>query len=143
VASPGKAVSDGRLPSRPAGASRAHPAPATHALGRRLVAAGLTLALFVFVLTLYFVSLHQTVDTPPYSPSELNARDSLYFGIHAFFLFIAAATGFSLGKWVNGLGVAFAVLLVVSTATAMAGTQVATYELACRGHNDLVRHWEC
>jgi len=25
----------------------------------------------------------------------------------------------------------------------MLGAQMASYELACEGHNDLVRHWQC
>jgi len=143
VAAHGKAVSDGRLsaraesdPSAPAGQSR-------RTVERPLIATGLTLALFLFLFGLYLLSLHETVASPGETASDLNARDRLYFGIHGFFLVIAATTGFSLGKWINGLGVAFAVLLLASTAAAMVGTQVATYELACSGHNDLVRHWQC
>jgi hypothetical protein len=25
----------------------------------------------------------------------------------------------------------------------MVGAQLTTYELACRGHNDILRHWQC
>jgi hypothetical protein len=143
VASDGKAVSDGRLSARGESNPRAPAGHTRRLIGRPLIAAALTLALLVFVLGLYVVCLYETVGGPAETASDLNARDSLYFGIHGFFLLIAATTGFSLGKWINGLGVAFAVLLLVSTATAMVGTQVASYELACSGHNDLVRHWEC
>ena len=143
MASPGKAVSDGRLSAYREGETRATASPATRAIQRPLIASGATVGLFVFVLALYFVCLHETVRGPTENASDLNARDGLYFAIHGFFLLIALATGFSLGKWINGLGVAFAVLLLAATATAMVGAQVGSYQLACHGHNDLVRHWQC
>jgi hypothetical protein len=55
----------------------------------------------------------------------------------------AAVLGFVAGKWFNGLGIAFATLFVLVLGICMVTVQMASYELACHGHNDLVRHWQC
>jgi hypothetical protein len=103
----------------------------------------MTIALFVFVASLYLVSLRVSIGPLPQTPADLEARDNLYFAIHGFFLVVAVAGGFSLGKWINGLGFAFAVLLLALTSAFMVTVQIGSYELACRGHNELVRHWQC
>lgn len=108
-----------------------------------MAATAMACALFLFVAGLYLVALHVSIGPLPETPGDMEARDNLYFAIHGFFLFVAAAGGFSLGKWINGLGLAFAVLLLALTSTLMVAVQVGSYELACRGHNDLVRHWQC
>jgi len=92
----------------------------------------------------YLALMRATIDL-----SRLDARhtasdrDGSYFILHVGLMLVAALTGFGLGKWLNGLGVAYAVLFVVVLALAMVLAQVGSYELACAGHNDLIRHWTC
>lgn len=70
-------------------------------------------------------------------------RDRVYFALHTGLVVVASAVGFGVGKWLNGLGVAYAVLFVAVLMLAMLGLQLGSFELACHGHNDLVRHWTC
>lgn len=70
-------------------------------------------------------------------------RDEVYFALHMGLIVAAAVLGFLLGKWLNGLGFAYAVLFTSVLAVGMVGVQVGSYELACEGHNDLIRHWTC
>ena len=69
--------------------------------------------------------------------------DNVYAALHIGLLAVAAVIGFVLGKWLNGLGLAYATLFVLVLSVIMVGAQLTTYELACRGHNDLIRHWQC
>lgn len=77
------------------------------------------------------------------SDNDANQRDAAYAYLHVVFLAGAAVIGFLAGKWLNGLGVAFATLFVIVLVIGMLAIQLSSYELACRGHNDLVRHWQC
>lgn len=78
------------------------------------------------------------------SDADAARRDLVYLAIHLGVLGGAAMVGFVAGKWVNGLGLAFAVLFVVVLATVMVGLQVVTFEVACSGGpNGLIRHWHC
>lgn len=70
-------------------------------------------------------------------------RDLHYLVLHSGVLAFSAVAGFLVGKWLNGLGFAFAVLFVVVMAFAMLLLQVATFAAACEGYNDLIRHWIC
>ncbi|MBA4179104.1 MAG: hypothetical protein C0506_00805 [Anaerolinea sp.] len=79
----------------------------------------------------------------PTSPLEADHRDTIYFSIHGGVLLFALVAGFILGKWLNGLGVAFGLLFFVVIATAMAVAQIAAYQAACMGQNDIIRHWTC
>ncbi len=104
-----------------------------------VVAAGL----FV-LLAGYALLMHVTVDISRHTgKSEADARDLIYLYIHVGALVAAAALGFAAGKWLSGLGVAFALLFVLVLACAMAFAQAGSYELACRGQNDILRHWTC
>jgi hypothetical protein len=71
-------------------------------------------------------------------------RDLVYLSVHAGVLAGAGVGGFLLGKWLNGLGVAYALLVLSATVVVMVGTQIGSQTLACEGgYNDLVRHWSC
>jgi hypothetical protein len=74
----------------------------------------------------------------------IDHRDLVYFLVHVGGLLIAAIGGFALGKWLSGLGVAFALLFVIVVSVGMLGAQMGSYTLACDAHhNDILRHWEC
>jgi hypothetical protein len=104
-----------------------------------VVAAGL------FVLFgAYLAAAHAAVTVPGIDGKvDANQRDLGYFIIHVGALALALLLGFGVGKWLSGLGVAFSLLFVVVMSVAMVSTQVASFQLACDGHNDLVRHWTC
>jgi hypothetical protein len=71
-------------------------------------------------------------------------RDGVYLAIHGGLLLAAAIGGFGLGKWLSGLGLAYAVLFLLVLSLVMVGAQLGSYELACAGgHNDLIRRWTC
>jgi hypothetical protein len=71
-------------------------------------------------------------------------RDMLQLAIHGGIAAGATLAGFLIGKWLNGLGLAYAVLVggtvVVLMVAALAGSQT----LACEAdRNDVIRHWTC
>jgi hypothetical protein len=71
-------------------------------------------------------------------------RDNLFLIIHGAFLVGAPIAGFVAARWLNGLGVAFAVLFFSLMVVAELGTIAASQALACNGgRNDLIRHWNC
>lgn len=73
-----------------------------------------------------------------------NRRDNFFLLIHGGLLAAAAVAGFGAGKWLNGLGVAFAVLFLSVMAAVQLGTIAGSQALACQAdRNDLVRHWTC
>ncbi len=75
--------------------------------------------------------------------SDANRRDAVYLAIHGTLLLVAATGGFALGRWLSGLGLAYAMLFVAVLLVVMIAAQAGSYELACNGHNDLIRHWTC
>jgi hypothetical protein len=77
------------------------------------------------------------------TPSQANHRDLVYVYLHVAILAVSAALGFAAGKWLSGLGFAFATLFVICVVVFVVSVQLSSYELACHGHNDLVRHWQC
>jgi hypothetical protein len=92
----------------------------------------------------YWLALRLTIDVTRVGPGHTdNYRDTVYLAIHAGLLAGAAIVGFVAGKWLNGLGLGYALLLMLVLSVAMVGTQVGAHTLACHGHNDLVRHWTC
>jgi hypothetical protein len=100
--------------------------------------------LFLFVGA-YIAAMRLTLDySKPDTGHSPDYRDTVYFWVHIGFFVAAAVGGFALGKWLNGLGVAYALLFVVVIAFAMAGLAIGSFSLACDGgHNDLIRHWTC
>lgn len=78
------------------------------------------------------------------SETDLERRDEVYLIVHGGTILVAAIAGFLVGKWLNGLGLAYAVLFTIVTAIAMMAVLLGSYELACEGgQNGVVRHWEC
>ena len=106
-----------------------------------------TLVALVCVVALaaaYVVLMRLTLDASRLSETRTaGERDTIYLLIHGGLLVLAAIGGFLLGKWLNGLGLAYAVLFVAVLAVFMVAAQAASHELACEGHNDLIRHWTC
>ncbi len=124
--------------------------PATEMRQRtRILRPGMTQAAFALVALMalaaaYIGVMHATLPVSRIeTPRGADRRDLWYFGIHVGGLVVAAVLGFGLGKWLNGLGLAFALLFVVVLGTLMVGVQLGSYELACHGTNDIVRHWTC
>ncbi len=98
----------------------------------------------VLLLATYAMVMHVLVDLSTVdSDTEANHRDLIYAYVHAGFFAASLVVGFVAGKWFSGLGFAFATLFLVVTILGVTLTQMTSYELACRGHNDLVRHWQC
>jgi MFS family permease len=77
------------------------------------------------------------------SDTDIERRDEAYALVHLGVLAIAAVSGFLLGRWFNGLGLAYALLFVIVVAISMLALLLGSYELACAGHNDILRHWQC
>jgi len=108
------------------------------------VQAAVAVSALLLLGTLYVGLMRATVRL-----SQLDAehsasnRDGMYFYLHTGVLLLGALSGFGLGKWLNGLGIAYAVLFVVALAVVMVMAHLGSYTLACQGHNDLIRHWTC
>lgn len=109
--------------------------------GVQVGVAVVSLALFAVA---YLALMRATLD---YSRLEAGRtasdRDEIYLVLHTGLLAGALAAGFIVGKWLNGLGLAYAALFCAFLAVFMVFAQIASYELACEGHNDLIRHWVC
>ena len=104
----------------------------------------LTVALLLLLIVAYIGVMHAVLEVSRReSDADASRRDAAYAYLHLVMLVGAAVLGFLAGKWFNGLGLAFAMLFVIVMVVAMLATQMATFELACHGHNDLVRHWQC
>lgn len=96
------------------------------------------------LLGAYFVAMHALVDfSIVENKQEASDRDLVYAYVHVGLFAAAAVVGFVAGKWFSGLGFAFATLFVVVAVLGVTAAQMASYELACHGHNDLIRHWQC
>lgn len=114
-----------------------HPRPA-------LLQAALTLLALVLLLGIYVAVMHGLVDFSKVDgKQEASERDLVYVYIHLGLFVAAGVIGFFAGKWFSGLGFAFAVLFLVVTMLLTTAVQLSSYEMACNGHNDLVRHWQC
>ena len=104
----------------------------------------LTLVLLFLLLAAYTGVMHAVLEVSRVeSDGDADRRDGAYAYLHLVMLLGAAVIGFFAGKWFNGLGLAFATLFVVVMVVGMLAVQMGSYELACHGHNDLVRHWQC
>ena len=109
------------------------------ALQVTLAAAGL-----LVLLAAYVVAMRLAIDISRVGTNhEADYRDAVYLAIHGGGLVAASVVGFALGKFVSGLGVAFSLLFLIVVAVAMVSVQLGSYQLACTGHNDLIRHWTC
>jgi hypothetical protein len=113
--------------------------------GNRGRQAGVTLLLLGLFVVAYLAAMRATIGVSEVAGAgDAAERDQVYLMLHGGLLGLAAIVGFVAGKWLRGLGLAFAVLFVVVLAIAMVGIQVASFELACTaGYNGLIRHWHC
>ena len=104
----------------------------------------ITVLALAVLLAAYAFTMHAIIDVSRIDQdTRAGRRDLVYSYVHVAGLIFSGALGFALGKWFSGLGVAFATLFVIVTAVGMLSLQFGTYELACHGHNDIVRHWTC
>lgn len=109
--------------------------------GTQALASILICALFVGA---YVAAMHALVDVSMVDDEAgRNRRDTVYLAVHLGFLVLVVVVGFVIGKWLSGLGLAYGLLFFIVLVVAMLAVQGGSYELACRGHNDLVRHWQC
>ncbi len=98
----------------------------------------------LFVLGAYLLVMHFTVHSTEVGDSRTaGERDATYAILHLAFLVGTVVVGFLLGKWLNGLGVAYATLFFLVMASSMVFLQLGAQTLACRGHNDIIVHWTC
>lgn len=111
------------------------------AFGVQLVVA---LAWLVVLAASYLALMRATLD---YSRLETGRtasdRDEIYLVMHMGLLATALVLGFIVGKWLNGMGTAYATLFATFLAVFMVVAQLGSYELACAGHNGLIRYWVC
>ncbi len=108
------------------------------------VQAGVTVCLLLLLFAAYFAAMHATVPlSKKVGGPAMDRRDLWYIVIHGSMIAGGAIIGFLAGKWYSGLGIAFAVLFIAALAAGMVGIQLGTFEAACHGHNDIVRHWTC
>lgn len=92
----------------------------------------------------YLVAMRLTIGVSRVeTKADADHRDLVYALLHIGALALALAGGFVLGKWMSGLGFAWALLFVSTLAVVMVVAQLGAHELACHGHNDIIRHWTC
>ncbi|MFN0094315.1 MAG: hypothetical protein ACKVVT_06010 [Dehalococcoidia bacterium] len=99
----------------------------------------LTLAI-ASILAATLAALHMTSEPRVDDPSH---RDLVYFSIQGLALAGALVVGFVLGAILRTSAGLTALAFLVFVLMVLMVAQVGSYELACRGHNDLIRHWEC
>jgi hypothetical protein len=107
------------------------------------------LAFFAMLLLLggYLAVMALFADiSEPDGGTSADRRDLVYLYVHLGALAATAILGFSLGKWLNGLGVAYATLFLVVVAVGMVLAHAGSYALACEANDDgdgFIRHWHC
>lgn len=104
-----------------------------------------TPAVLIVLTTLYVLSLYLSVDAIASTGTDdvTETRDAWYFGAHLAWTAVAVGLGAVLGTWFRRSGFAFAALFLAWISISMTVAQVATFQLACEGHNDIIRHWHC
>lgn len=104
----------------------------------------LTIALLCLFVGAYIGVMYAVVDISKVAnDQDANQRDQAYIFLHLVMIGGAGIIGFVVGKWFNGLGIAFATLFILVVAISMLSVQLSAFELACHGHNNIVRHWQC
>jgi len=104
-----------------------------------LVTAGLLLTTAV-----YLGAMRATLDLSQVRPGNSpETRDSAYLVVHSGVVAFSLVLGFATGRFAGGLGFAYATLFAAVALVMMAAVQTASFAIACDGHNDLVRHWQC
>ncbi len=89
------------------------------------------------ILAAYLTALRLAVETAP------NRNDGLYFGLHGLALSLAIIAGGVVGYLNGRRAFAIAVLFLAVMLIWMFAAQYASFEMACSGHNDIIRHWQC
>lgn len=106
--------------------------------------AAVAISSVLVLIALYLVAMRLAIAVSDpngrYSPNE---RDAIYFWLHLGGVAVSLVGGFVLGRWLNGMGLAYAVLLAVCLAVAMVGAQVGSQALECHGRDGVIRHWTC
>lgn len=101
--------------------------------------------LLIVLIAGYVGAANLLVDRYEAEPGTTQDRrdDAVYFALHGVTLAVGTVTAVAVAgalrrsRW--GLGLLVTALLLL----AMSFAQVITFHLACEGHNDIVRHWQC
>ncbi len=93
------------------------------------------------VLAAYLTALRLAVETVPTSGG--NRNDGLYFGLHGLALAVAVIAGGVVGYLNGRRAFAIAILFLAVMLVWMFAAQFVSFEMACSGHNDIIRHWQC
>jgi hypothetical protein len=100
------------------------------------------MGLVVFLAAAYVAVMQLLIDVS--DPTEdPDTRDLVYLYVHVGFLAVGGILGFLLGKWVNGLGFACAVLVVTILATSMVFALLTSRAVTCNNDVEFLRHWTC
>ena len=102
-------------------------------------------ATILLILVLFFgyaVAMQLVIDLSA-ADSDLDTRDWIYFAIHVGTLAVSGLAGFLLGKWLSGLGFAYAVLVVSVLAVSMVFAQLGSRQINCNSEAEVLRHWHC
>lgn len=92
----------------------------------------------------YIAAMRALVDVSVIeTDADANRRDTVYAVFHLGFLVLVSVVGFVVGKWLNGLGLAYALLFFIVVVLGMLTVLMGSYELACHGYNGIVRNWQC
>jgi uncharacterized membrane protein YfcA len=109
-----------------------------------LVATAAAVVGFVLVVSAYLVAMRFSLDLSRVDEGRsADTRDLAYLLIHAAVFAGALLVGFLSERIGSGMGFAFVAIMAILTLAMMAGVQMGSFALACNGHNDLVRHWQC
>jgi hypothetical protein len=108
--------------------------------GGTVTVAAFTCLAFVTLAAAYATALRLLVRM---GDAEAIGNDDYYFAIHGLALVVACVMGFAIGTYARSMGFAFATLFVAAMLVVMMGAQVASFELACAGHNEIIRRWSC
>lgn len=102
-------------------------------------------AALLVLLAVYFTLMRLSIDVSRVDETHsAEDRDTVYLWIHLGVLVMGGVAGFGLGKWLNGLGVAYGTLFVAVLVVGMTFGQLGSRSLACDGgRNDVLRHWDC
>lgn len=104
----------------------------------------ISLILVAGLFAAYVGAAHASLTVPNDSvDAELNERDAWYFALHGSGLVVGTTVGVIAGALLRRSVFALGLLFFAVLLTGMALAQVVTFELACDGRNDIVRHWQC
>jgi hypothetical protein len=105
------------------------------------LAVTITVLVLLTVVGAYLTSLRLVLETSP--AATPNEHDTIYFGLHGAALMVATITGGIVGFLQGRRAFAISILFLAVILVTMFAAQLITFELACSGHNDIIRHWQC